>query len=79
MPGEGRIRIVCQRAGQETRIVITDDGPGMSEEVMAHAVRSVLHHFVSSRWNRSDCGPAIGRVKRRDNRDRIARPAPARR
>ena len=37
MPGEGRIRIVCQRAGQETRIVITDDGPGMSEEVMAHA------------------------------------------
>jgi two-component system sensor histidine kinase AtoS len=30
---EGRVRIVCQHAGQETRIAITDDGSGMPEEV----------------------------------------------
>ena len=35
MPGDGRIRIVCQHAGRETRIVISDNGPGMSEEVRA--------------------------------------------
>ena len=35
IPGDGRIRIVCQHAGRETRIVISDNGPGMSEEVRA--------------------------------------------
>jgi signal transduction histidine kinase len=34
--GEGRIRIVCQHVGQETRIAVIDDGPGMAEEVRAH-------------------------------------------
>ncbi len=37
LPGEGRIRIVCQHADRETRIVISDNGPGMSEEVRARA------------------------------------------
>jgi len=32
---EGRIRVVCQHVGRETRIVVTDDGPGMPEEVLA--------------------------------------------
>jgi signal transduction histidine kinase len=35
LPGEGRIRIVCRHAGRETRIVISDNGPGMPEEVRA--------------------------------------------
>lgn len=37
LPGAGRVRIVYQQAGQQARIVISDDGPGMSEEVMARA------------------------------------------
>ena len=35
LPGAGRVRIVCQQVGRETRIVISDNGPGMSEEVRA--------------------------------------------
>jgi signal transduction histidine kinase len=35
LPGEGRVRVVCRHAGRETRIVISDNGPGMSEEVRA--------------------------------------------
>jgi signal transduction histidine kinase len=35
LPGDGRVRIVAQHAGRETRIVISDNGPGMSEEVRA--------------------------------------------
>jgi two-component system sensor histidine kinase AtoS len=37
LPGAGRVHIVCQQAGKETRIVISDNGPGMSEEVRARA------------------------------------------
>jgi len=37
MPGEGLVRIVCQHAGREARIVISDNGPGMTEEVRARA------------------------------------------
>jgi signal transduction histidine kinase len=33
MPGAGRVRVVCRHVGQETRIVISDSGPGMSKEV----------------------------------------------
>jgi signal transduction histidine kinase len=35
LPGAGRVRIVCQVVGQQTRIVISDNGPGMTEEVRA--------------------------------------------
>jgi len=35
LPGPGHVRIVCQQVGQETRIVISDSGPGMSEDVRA--------------------------------------------
>ena len=37
LPGAGRVGVVCQQVGQETRIVISDNGPGMSEEVRARA------------------------------------------
>ncbi len=33
LPGEGRVRIVCQHTDSETQIVVSDNGPGMSEEV----------------------------------------------
>ncbi len=35
LTGRGRVRVVSQLAGRETRIVVSDDGPGMSEEVRA--------------------------------------------
>ena len=34
LPGEGRIRVECQHSGRETRIVISDNGPGMPKEVL---------------------------------------------
>ena len=34
---EGLVRIVCQNAGKETRVVVSDNGPGMTEEVRALA------------------------------------------
>jgi len=37
LPGAGRVSVVCRQAGQETRIVVADNGPGMSEEVLARA------------------------------------------
>ena len=37
LPGAGRVRIACQQVGQQERIVISDNGPGMSEEVRARA------------------------------------------
>jgi signal transduction histidine kinase len=33
--GEGRIRIVCRHVGSETQIVVSDNGPGMTAEVLA--------------------------------------------
>jgi signal transduction histidine kinase len=35
LPGPGRVGIVYQQVDQQTRIVISDNGPGMSEEVRA--------------------------------------------
>ena len=35
LPGAGRVRIACQQVGQQERIVISDNGPGMSEEARA--------------------------------------------
>lgn len=35
LPGAGRVSIVYQQVDHETRIVISDNGPGMSEEVRA--------------------------------------------
>ena len=35
LPGPGRVSLVCQHVGKETRVVISDNGPGMSEEVRA--------------------------------------------
>jgi signal transduction histidine kinase len=37
IPREGLVRIVCQNVGKETRVVISDNGPGMTEEVRALA------------------------------------------
>ena len=30
---EGLVRVVCQNAGKETRVIVSDNGPGMTEEV----------------------------------------------
>ena len=37
LPGAGCVRVVCQQAGQQTRVVVSDNGPGMSDEVRARA------------------------------------------
>jgi signal transduction histidine kinase len=74
LPGEGRIRIVCQHAGRETRIVISDNGPGMSEEVRARVFEpffttsshrvgiglTVAQRLVGACGGRIDIGSAAG-------------------
>jgi signal transduction histidine kinase len=55
LPGEVRIRIVCRHEGRETRIVISDNGPGMSEEVRSR----VFEPFFTTSSHRVGIGMTV--------------------